>query len=538
MRIRFVVVVVQLVLFLAPRSARAEDVKKPILVLESHVGERSAKLDKVIGQIDDALETHGFAARPATIMRVAGKAAVPRPGRLDLDLTQAQIAQHFNEAWAKFGNAEWVEARKALTNVLEEVHRNPAAVVSDTTNLDLTFRAYVALAVCHQRLLDAGAAGRTMIEAIRIFPSRPVSRADAWGKEGEKLYIDYSKQAQAMGRGRLAVAAGNSETQIFIEGQMRGMGHASLADLVPGTYRVYLRTGPDIGRQYEVQVMANDEAYLRVDADLDNALWVSEAWVGFQFATEAARGNEAKFAGELARRWTGDGSVVVLAAAQDKGRTVLDGVRYRNGLEVRRARIYTDASDPGGPTKLAQFLVDGTSTDGIEVLRTDADARPPSDIARRSRWPARVVLGAGVATFVASGIGFVVSKDDPLVEFNGRDYSVYASLGGSAVVGAGLYLWLTQTKSTKASTAIVFSAGVASLLAGTVMIATDEDADRNHLYYRNTSTPGFIIGGAGAVLTGVGTWLLLRERRGIEATSSPVVFVENGRGYVGVSGAF
>jgi hypothetical protein len=513
---------------------------KPILVLESHVGVRPEKLGRVMDTLDDHLETYGFAARPATIQRLAGPGA-PRPGILDPDLSAAKIAQHLNDGWAEFVAARWDQAVIKLTHALEEVHRNPALVVNDTSNLDLTFKAYIALAVCQQRRADAGGAARTMIEAIRIFRSRSVGRTEAWGREGEKLYSDLFRQVQAMGRGRLSIAGGDPEAAIFVEGQLRGMGNAKLAELVPGVYRVFIRLPGTMGRQYQVQVAPNDDAYLNIDPDIDTTLWVTDSWIGFQFTSEAARGREGKYAVEIARRWTGNGAVVVLVTGQDKGRPVLEGVRYRDGVEVRRARIYIDATDAGGSSKLAQFLADGTPGAGIAVLKTDAT---PAPIGARRRWrrTPQVVMGLGVLASAGSSVWYLVSSDDDHTRPTYDDWktpAVEVFMGSAIVVGAGVYLYLRGSRSTGTATAAVLGTGIAALLSGAMMYATDEDqysgSGWQRKYYRDTAAGGLIVCGAGIALVGVGVWLLRRDH---QDASMPIVVVERDSRFLGWSGRF
>jgi hypothetical protein len=527
--------------FGAPRETPAQaGSAKPILVLESHVGPRPEGIDRVMDMLQDQLETRGFAARPATILRLAGN-GIARPGVLDPDLTAAVIAQRLNDGWAEFVAARWDEAITKLTQGLGEVERNPALVVNDTTNLDLTFKAYVALAVSHQRKADAGSAARWMIEAIRIFPSRPVSRTEAWGREGEKLYLDMYRQIQPMGRGRLSIAGGHPEAAIFVEGQLRGLGNAQLADLVPGAYRVFIRLPGTLGRQYRIQVAPNDEAFLHVDPDLDTILWAQDSSIALRFSSEGARRREGRYSVELSRRWTGSGEAAVLATSHDQGRSVLEGVRYRDGIELRRARIYTDVTDAGGPGKLAQFLADGTPGDGIEVLRTEAGPAP-KEPRRRGDRVSQAVIGIGALAVIGSGAWYLASPDD---DHSGPDYddwkspAVGAFVGGSIVVGAGVYLYLRNSRSTRAATAAMLGAGAAALLSGVMLYATDEEPYSGsgwvRKYYRDTAATGLIVGGAGFALTGVGIWLL---RRDLRTPSVPVVLAERDRGFIGWSGRF
>jgi hypothetical protein len=509
-------------------------------VIESHVGARPEGIDGVMDRLRDQLETRGFAARPTTVLRLASD-RLPRPGILDGNMTAATIAQHLKDGWAAFVAARWDEAIDKLERGLGEAQRNPALVVNDTTNLDLSFKAHVALAVSHQRKADAGAAARWMTEAIRIFPSRPVSRTEAWGREGEKLYLAMTGQVQPMGRGRLSIAGGHPEAAIFVEGQIRGLGNAQLADLVPGAYRVFIRLPGTVGRQYQVQVAPKDEAYLHVDPDLDKLLWAYDAFVALQFTTTAERGSEGKRATEISRQVTGNSEVGVLAMSMDSGRPMLEGVRYRDGLEVRRARIYLDVSDADGTGKLAQFLADGTPGDGIEILKTDA-APAPGAPRRRGRQVPLAILGVGALAAAGSSVWYLASPDDAHTSADHDDWktpAVRAFVGSSIAVGAGVYLYLRRSRSCGTVTAAMLGAGTALLLSGAMLYATDEDPYRGsgwvRPYYRDTAALGSIAGGAGLALTVAGLWSLLRARRD---SSTPVVIVQRERGLIGWGGRF
>ncbi|MBA3503695.1 MAG: hypothetical protein H0T65_25250 [Deltaproteobacteria bacterium] len=207
-------------------------------------------------------------------------------------------------------------------------------------------------------------------------------------------------------------------------------------------------------------------------------------------------------------------------------------------MEVRRARIYTDAPDAGGANKLALFLVDGKSGDGIEILRSDESAPASSERGHAWRLRSKVVLGGGAIALVASGIGFAITKDDGLETFTAKDFALDASYGASAIVGAGVFMWLRDTKSAGVGTSLLLGGGIAALISGGILLATDEDQQSDRKYYRNTATEGMIVGGVGVALTGIGTVLFVRQRGVQNDRTEPVVSLVNGRGYVGLAGRF
>lgn len=544
MQVLIAMVVAVFVVLGAPSGATADPgAAKPILVLESHVGPRSADVGRVMAALDELLETRGFAARPATLQRLAGP-WVPRPGILDPALTTTEIAQHLSDGWKAFVAARWDEANDKLTRAIDEVHRNPELVVSDTRHLDRMFKAHVALAVSQQQRSDASGAARTMTELIRIFPSRPVERVEVWGREGERLYNNMLTQIQQRGRGRLSIDAGHSEAAIFVEGQLRGRNSVQLADLVPGTYRIFIKLPGLDGRQYEVQVAPDDDTHLKINSEMDATLRITDTWIGLEFATEAARAVDGKIAAEIARRWTKSDAVAVLAAGQDRRRPVLEGARYGDGVQLRRARIYTDRPDSPAVSQLARYLADGTPGPDLEILEVRRADVAPARIERRLRGQhiPFVVLGIGAVAALGSSMWYLASPDDdhtlPTYD-NQRPPAIITFVSSSVAVGAGIYLYLQVSETADIAPAALLGAGAAALLAGGMLLAADQDPFVGLGYvrptYRDSARLGLVVGGAGIVLTGVGVWLLGQERMD---TALPVVTVERGGGSLGWTGRF
>ncbi|HET7500508.1 MAG TPA: hypothetical protein VFK02_05875, partial [Kofleriaceae bacterium] len=275
----------------------------PIIVLESHVGQRPANAGQVMAPLLDELEQRGFATRPASVLELVGGRA-PRPGVLDKDTTAADITQPAESGYEAYTRGRFAEAEATLQLALDRIHRNPALLVLDTNNLEATFKILVALALSQAKRGDTTRSAATMIELYRTFRDRPIARVD-YGPDAEQLYRAVVRQAQALGRGQLSITVANDQAVIFVDGQIRGLARATVGDLIPGVYRVFVQVPATAGRQYEVEVTAGHRAALRIDWDLDSALWLTDSWVGFVFATEAERVKQAGFAGAMARRWGG-----------------------------------------------------------------------------------------------------------------------------------------------------------------------------------------------------------------------------------------
>jgi hypothetical protein len=459
----------------------------PILVLESYVGQRPASADAVMAPLLDELEQRGFATRPASIQELAGGAA-PRPGVLDRDTTAAEITQRAESGYEAYTRGRFTEAEAALTRAIERIHRNPALLVLDTDNLDATFKILVALALSQAKRGDTGGSVATMVELIRTFRDRPISRVH-YGPDAEQFYRAVAQQVQELGRGELSISVASDQAVIFVDGQIRGLGKAALVDLIPGVYRVFIQVPATPGRQYAVEVTAGRQTVLRVDWELDSTLWLTDGWVGFVFATEAERARQAGFAGTLARRWSGGTPLAVVGMAQLTGKPAITGHLYdATGRVVRGAGVLLgergEAASVGGAEladearlrALARYLADGVPAAGVHVLHDGGSA--PGDGARRS------------------------------------------DAGDAGRAGGRL------------APQVLVGAGAAALVAGSVLYAIDQDPAGPNSVYRNTAPAGIAVGAVGLAAVSVGLWLW-----GVRGGSSPLLAIGSSGGFIGWGGA-
>ncbi len=442
-------------------AAAAPEATARIIVVQSAVGTRAPSAGANAVLLDD-LEVHGFAAHPETVVRqLSGR--VPRPGVVDESLTPASIAQAVDDGYDLFTHGKFSAAEAMLRVSLEQIHRNPGLLVIDTTNANMMFKALVGIALSEAHQANGAARSTdTMIELIRTFGTQPVSRAE-YGPEAEQLYRAASKQIQSLKSGGLYVRVKSDKAVVFVDGQIRGIGKASLANLVPGTYRVFVQVPGTVGRQYEVEVKANEDSKLDVAWDVDSSLWVSDASIGLVFATEAERGSkEGAFASSLARRWGGAQQLAVIGVTQLQGKPATIGTLYfANGEIARSGVVILDGNDTRKLESLAQFLTDGTKRDGVNVVsigpkRGTPPAQPapaspqkgaPNDDSIVSLVPV-VSFGAGVgaigigayATLLTNGRKFGEPVEGP-EKYSQRNLGVGLIAGGVVAVAATLYYW-------------------------------------------------------------------------------------------------
>jgi hypothetical protein len=427
---------------LTPAAAQGVRLDHPVLVLESYVGARPANADAVMAPLLDELEQRGFATRPASIAELAGGSA-PRPGVLDPGTTAAEITQPAESGYEAYTRGRFADAEAALKLAIDRIHRNPALLVLDTSNLGATFKILVALALSQARRGDTTGSVATMLELVRTFRNQPITRVD-YGPDAEQFYRAVVRQAQALGHGELSISVTSEQAVIFVDGQIRGLGKAALSDLIPGTYRVFVQVPATPGRQYEVEVTAGHHAALRVDWELDASLWLTPDWVGFVFATEADRARQAGFAGTLARRWGGDALLAVVGMAQLSGKPAVRGELYdATGRRVRGAAVVLDGADEPRLRALARFLSDGVPEAGVHVIHDGAAPGDGTAEPGGGRLVPRLLVGAGAAALVAGGVLYSIDQDPgtgPVVR-NTAPAGIAIGAVGLAAVSVGLWLW-------------------------------------------------------------------------------------------------
>jgi hypothetical protein len=442
----------------ASPAAAIAPVARPTIVLESYVGHRPANASAIMAPLLDELEARGFAARPASVLPWLGGRA-PRPGALDQDRTAAEITQPADTGYEAYTRGKFAEAEAVLRVALEQVHHNPALLALDTTNLNATFKILVGLALSQARRGDTTGSVATMVELIRTFRGQPITRAD-YGPDAEQLYRAVWKQVQAMGRGQLSITVESDQAVIFVDGQIRGLGKATLVDLIPGVYRVFVQVPTTMGRQYALEVNANQRASLHVDWELDSSLWVTESWIGFVFATEAERAKQAGFAGKLVRRWSDGELIAVVGLGRLQGKPSVTGSLYDlGGNVVRSASVGIDdpfdaAAEPR-LRSLARFLDEGIAGEGVSEIQ-DAAPVPPSARAPdpQSRWVPTILVGAGAAAVVAGGVLVALDQDPgaagPYLYRNTAPAGIAVGSIGVAAASVGLWLWAAHCGRTAA----------------------------------------------------------------------------------------
>jgi hypothetical protein len=269
------------------------------------------------------------------------------------------------------------------------------------------------------------------------------------------------------------------------------VGSVQKGDLTPGEYRVFAQVGKQLSRVHRVQVNANEEATVTIDADFDVVVHSSPKWSGFLFPEAGTREKqESLYAAAFANALDARG-VVVVGIDQVRGRPVIVGalVNLMTGREIRRASINLDPDPPVERLRsLAKFIAGDNAAPGIDIqLAGDVGAAP---------------VGNGEGVQIGS-----LGKPQ-----HGGMWGGWKYITGAAAVGA--------------------------LGVGAYLLSVDGDcSDDACAYYRDTTVSGWATVGGGAVLAGVTVYLFIRGS-GETQTKSAFIVPAHGGAYAGYSMRF
>lgn len=535
-----------LVALALPAAARAETPTARVIVLETHVGQRPDDVVEPMSELRDAFEALGLAAQPSTIMPLLDRSG-PYPGIMDKGasstaLTVAELVEPVDQGYIAWSRVKFADAKKLLTWAKPRLKRNPALLVTDTGNLSVKYKALAALSLTELQLGESAAASDVMQELFRAFPSQPLSPRE-YSPDAREFYQNESQVARAKGTGRLRVNAGNEQAVIFVDNQIRGIGHADLKGVAAGPHDVFVQVPATLGRRWDIDVIADRDNLLNVMWELDMALWISDDWVGFLFATETDRAKVAAFAAELTQRWHCAG-IIAVAPARVHGKSAMVGAMYdTTGKVIRKANVALEANHKVLLRALAAFLANGIPAEGVNVMVERDDAPDASDLGvdgpRRPLLGPALVLGSGA---VALGVGAWVFEMSS--QYRGLDKShtdgqwvgIDIAVGGSAVIGGGIYLLLHQRYRAGRLAAACLGSGIAALSAGTIYyLVHQEKLPGLPPIVRDTKPAAVGLGIGGLAATGAGL-LLWHHDRG--QSSVPLVAIQSGGGTISWAGRF
>lgn len=491
---------VLLTIALAVIAWRATPAAAQRLVLELNVGEnRPEQVERVMIRLRSVLPFTSIAA--PEVIRTMLATHVWRPGLLDASLTNEAFATEINIGSRAFSNGEFTKAQKSLEAATARARDNPLVLVREMKNRQTMLRGLVSLALANKRIHEASTGSAkvkaaekrdaTMREVIRSYPEQAISYK-SFGREAESLFLDVSRELASEGHGSLQVVVHASEPLTVFLNEVKRDIRRPLNGLAPGVYRLLVQTSAGAAREYRTEIFADRATNMVIDWDLDAALKLGD-WAGFQFATEAARVVEGKLIAALLRSRHDISEVATFRVFINFGHVTVVGSLYRAaGEEIRHGKVEWNDAEPF----MAKL---------IQLVKSLDENTPGVSESTVTPAPQQKLVTAGTAE---------------------RHQGQGSHLGSKLLVVGG----------------------VATMIGGGIMIAIDEDPVTGNgpvkPTYLDTGLPGAVILSAGALLTGVGLWLWLRDddapthHARVRSRSAPVFAVTQDQIFLGWTGAF
>lgn len=458
--------------------------------IETYVGARPAEAESVMHVLRPILEARRFIARPAPLQELFVDRAT-RPGAADPRFDGEKWSANVEKGVNAFINASDDRDFDGVVTILEplisNVRRNPVVLAREPKYREAMRRALIYYALARERqgrtaTAHASAATNdidratlskrastaaeqrdaTMAELIRSYPNRIIAAKD-FGSEAEALFQRTRRELDKLGRARVEIDSGDADAVIYFNEMIEGRGKATIGDLVPGPCRVLIQTSTGDSIQYELQLIPNQTSRVSADLELDPVLVLSP-WVGFNYANERQRAQEAELIVKLAN---GTGAIVAATfnVSQRNGHPLVIGTYYaaRDGRLVRSALVEMRGHDDIEPLEeLVKYLEGGPATDGVVPVQHPAHIPPPTPAPRDGSGTTEPDEAADIVPPSAK-------PPSPNALVPDRDHEHRYVLPGMVLgaglvaVGAGVYLGHTSSRDSNSPGPKVYSQTALSL---------------------------------------------------------------------------
>jgi hypothetical protein len=252
----------------------------PVIALESRSGESSVAENAVLHRLRDELQKLGVMAQPSAIIEAVG-GFIARPGITDVHMSATEIDRLVESGRAAYVKGNFKEGFAISTRAIRLIRENPGLLVLNSENTDMVFRAYLVLAMCLNRLGQDQLADSVFQELVLMYPTFPFVQVVQvyYGPTVEEKCRKVFRRLRSMEVGDLTIRVTDEHAMIFVDGQMRGLGSASVTGLLVGTHYVFVRTSTK-GLRYEPEVDPNTVTRLEIIPEFDTALKASDEGIG------------------------------------------------------------------------------------------------------------------------------------------------------------------------------------------------------------------------------------------------------------------
>jgi hypothetical protein len=351
------------------------------IVIEAFSGARPPDADEWLGPVYAAIATRGAVFGPDLVARFERSTS-----RAVRTMTANEIveAQGFVDRSYEFlveGDYEQaaVTAQRALS-----VYATASGQLSRESALrDAQFKALLVAARAYEVLGRTEEAFRAAAEAHRTFPERQVNTLQ-FDPRVKNLHRRVGEELARQGRGALEVRVDDASTTIFVNERFVGAGFVKLADLLPGTYRVFVARGAESGRVHDVTVNTGETAIRALSWSFESGIRIEQGRMTLECRDGILTSTEIGLAVRLARGLEAP-SVVVVGIRNIEGRRAVVG--YTISV-VSQRRIYGAVTlEPVAPasgvlTRLGALLGGDVGVDTANIALQEP--RPPRQAVRKA----------------------------------------------------------------------------------------------------------------------------------------------------------
>lgn len=515
-------------------------------VFESYEANRPREAGAVMQMLRQQMSNTDFVSDPQLLTKKLA-AHLFRPGVTDAAYDAERFEADVRAGMTAWSEADFGKAGDLLARAVQRCRANPMTLIRETKARSTMLRALLRLGLASRRqaaellrqLPKASDREQVKInqrirtvterhdaafaEIVRSYGRNAVT-LDEFGAEAADQFHEAVSALTRKGVGQLLVTASDATLTLYLNEQLESnlLGHVR-ANLAPGIYRVLAQARNRETREYTVEVTENGLAYLDIQVAADGALATGE-WVGFSDIASTGA-TEGVLATELLKLDLQQSEVVLIRVTPKKSAVIVVGAKYevstsrlicRGVVELDNAVLVTKTN--GDRLRQLVTFLRGRGDDELHavIVEQDTRTRAAAGVSEPGSEPRQLVAAQPVVAVV---------PDRPRVA-NPASRDASSSLGPKLLVAGG----------------------VALMVGGGVLFAIDEDDNPGsgpvQPTYRDTALPGVIALSAGAVITGVGLWLWLRDDGSSHnATASrrralPLVAVDHDQVFLGWHGAF
>lgn len=540
------------------------------IVLEVHIGGRPPEANQVLRPLLDELERRGMIALPASVHARLGDHLI-RSGISDPTLDIVTVINRVDAARRLLKKGKCQAADKQFADAIDRSYENLAMLVNNRADSQKALMdALEGHAVCLDRLEKHKESLLAWEELVRSYPNQESVIRGRYGKEAYESYQEAQQRLMGQGSGTLIIEVDDRAALIFCDEWDHPQTAAFQASVLPGTYRVLVLSPGTAGRWYAVDVKPGERVHLKLNSGLDATLTISDVFAGFVFASQL----DASRLIEYARQVLGPAERVLIAVSFTDlgGRRAPMGTVYRldTGARLRAyAAPLTGIDDDQRLRALARKLLDPSSIapDVVDLLSPPVGSGRPAQreapgvssytLPRWTpSWIPAVTMGTGSLVIVGGAVAYARTSYDqqhPRSDgTDGKNPAVGVMVGGSLILGGGVYLWSRESFGATRLTAGSLGIGVASVAAGVEFyLVAQKPLPTAPRYIRDTATRGIVLGVAGLAATGAGIWLLRHDHVTTTAVETsrkrligslgewaPYVSAESTQAFLGCAGSF